>query len=107
MFKQSRFAVILLISLALAFALAWHSNTLSNIGLRGQASAAAASCFTTSSFAQAGSAAQPQEGGGRATSAGQSTFDLASPNITVTDRKMTAGPIPTQCVAPAAKYNFT
>ncbi|MEP7339380.1 MAG: choice-of-anchor D domain-containing protein, partial [Acidobacteriota bacterium] len=108
MLKQSRFAVVLLISLALAFAFAWHSKTLSGIDLGVQASAGVAPDFIAPPLAQAGSAAQPQKGSaGQAASAGQSTFGSASPNVTVTDHKMTAGPIPAQCVTPAAKYNFT
>jgi len=106
--KQSRFAFILLISLASAFALARHSNNLSGIGLEGRASASVASCFIVPPNAQAGSAAQPQTGSaGQSASRGQSTVDSASPNVTVTDHKITAGPIPASCGVPAAKYNFT
>ncbi|MEO6724563.1 MAG: hypothetical protein ABIU20_02855, partial [Blastocatellia bacterium] len=109
MLKQPRFALILLIILALAFALAWHSNTLFGIGFGGRANASAAPYFIAPPIAQAGSAVQTQAGsGGQAASSGQQPgFDSASPNVTVTDHKMTAGPIPAQCVAPAAKYNFT
>ncbi|MFN0112977.1 MAG: IPT/TIG domain-containing protein, partial [Blastocatellia bacterium] len=108
MFKQSRFAVILLICLALAAALAWNSNTLSGISLGGRAIASAAPSFIATPIAQGVSAAQTQAGSaGQAGSSGQSTVNSASPSVTVTDHKMTAGPIPAQCVAPAAKYNFT
>lgn len=52
------------------------------------------------------SAAQAPVGvGGQAAKA--STSDLLAPEVTVTDHKMTAGPLPDNCGTPAAKYNFT
>jgi hypothetical protein len=50
-------------------------------------------------------AQQSAGAGGQASQAG--AFSPFAPGVTTTDHKMTAGPIPDNCVAPLAKYNFT
>lgn len=52
-----------------------------------------------------GAAQEPAGADGQATQA--STANSLAADVTVTDHKMTAGPLPANCVTPLARYNFT
>ena len=106
MLRQFRFAILVSLGLAFAFGIAWRPAAFPRIGLKGSAGAAA--CQAVASPAKADSIAQGQAGStGQSASAISSSSNNATVAATLTDHKMTAGPLPAQCVAPAAKYNFT
>ena len=96
MLRQFRFAVFLSLSFAFAFGSAWYAAALPSIGLRGSAGTANA---VPTIQEQKGSAGPPASADGL-------SFNAVAA-ATLVDHKMTAGPLPAQCVAPAAKYNFT
>src|SRR5262245_18424780 len=104
MIKLFRFtAILFLLGSALALPAARRAITFRVPVIKGQPTAstsAKAVCFTTpQSSAQDAKGFAGQSSGARATGA-------VSPTVTVTDHKMTAGPIPDQCATPVAKFNF-